>query len=66
MFVKIVGWTFIFLCPFVGGPLVIVAVLRALEVITPEVWPVWYGGWAVVWVILYALWFDRSKYQLRL
>jgi hypothetical protein len=66
MFVKIVGWTFFLMCPFVGGPLAIVAVLSALEVITPEAWPVLYGGWSVIWVVLYALWFDGSKYQLRL
>ena len=60
---KIVGWIYLFMCPFVGGNLLGIMVLNLLDLVTQDT------GWyiliasSVVWVILFVTWFDGSDLQ---
>lgn len=57
--IKLIGWLFFFMCPYVAGiiPFLLVGWLfefNALE---------YFVGWGIIWFILFVLWFDGSKYQ---
>lgn len=58
---RAVGILFVFLCPFVGGPLVIASVASVW--VGHDAALMGFAVWTVVWVLMYCLWFDGSKYQ---
>ena len=57
---KIIGWTFILMSPFMGGPLLVGLLMKHLYGYSFEIVS---GSIMVVWVLLFCLWFDGSKYQ---
>ena len=61
---KLIGWLFFLASPFSGVLLLIIAGLMWAGVVTntDTIW-VAYGIEGLVWVFLFALWFDGSKYQ---
>ena len=63
MFTKIVGWTFIFLCPFVGGNLLLIMGLEWWDLISHDMGINAMIASSVAWLILFCAWFDGSKYQ---
>lgn len=60
MMTKLIAWLFILMCPFVGGNLVAIAGLGRLLDFD---WHPWYIASIVVWMLLWAAWFDDSKWQ---
>ena len=63
MFTKIVGWTFLFLSPLIGGNLLVIMCLGLMDIITHDTGMYVFGISSVAWVILFCAWFDGSKYQ---
>lgn len=57
--VKLIGWVFILLCPFMLGAFIPIVTKVALgwDIITVAI------IYNVAWVILFSTWFDGSKYQ---
>lgn len=59
---QIVALTFAMLCPFIGGLIVPVAMVK-LDIIDASMFGTTFGLYSVVWVILWACWFDDSSFQ---
>ena len=58
---RLIGAVFVLLCPWVGGSLLVAAIVSNWT--GHDAAMIGFGVWSVVWTILYALWFDGSKYQ---
>lgn len=63
MWVKIVGWSFVLMCPFVGGNLGAVMALEVLDLISHDTGKMLLVATSLAWLVLWALWFDGSKFQ---
>jgi len=57
---KLIGWTFFLLNPIMGGSFLAGMLIQYFFGIRWEVAGITICG---LWVILYCLWFDGSKYQ---
>lgn len=60
---KLIGWTFVLLCPFIGGTMGLALIYHVL---TGRPWETLFVVASGVWVLLFCLWFDGSKYQRNL
>lgn len=63
MLEKIVGWTFLTLCPFISGTALFSLFSFGLKLITiQEIGPI-LATWMAIWSLIYIAWFSNSKYQ---
>ena len=62
MFTKIIGWTFVLICPFMGGAFITMAYILYNGLPTEYIskYFLWYS---IIWFLLYSIWFEGSKYQ---
>lgn len=60
---KVIGWAFVVMCPFVGGNILAVLGLEALDLISQESSIPSMIASSVVWLLLYISWFDGSDLQ---